>query len=85
MIPTVARLVHYRTINDGDDGPPLAAIVVACSASDDPHGHKHDCSESCFKVSLSVFLPYGLISMSIPDAPYSEKPKAGAWSWPPRV
>ncbi len=72
MKPSIGRIVHYRSYGTpgGEYLPePRAAIITAVSDGND--------------VSLCVLNPTGLFFNE--DVPYSQEPKPGHWSWPPRV
>lgn len=70
--PTVGRTVHYQAYGTpGGEYPsvPRAAIVTQVLDGD--------------KVGLAIMNPTGMFFN--PEIPYSETPKPGFWSWPPRV
>lgn len=74
--PTVGRTVHYHADPKKDwalpHGEPLAAIIARVDAG----GH----------VVLAVINPEGNVPiLRVYDAPLSELPEPGCWSWPPRV
>lgn len=76
MIPTVGRIVHYYGMT-GDR--PLAALVthveaIAARPNEDEEG---------WKVSIKIFI--GQIDYWKADVPFSREPRAGCWSWPPKV
>jgi hypothetical protein len=74
MKPTIGHIVHYqsRGSKDGVFEPlPRAAIVTEV---DDISGTM---------VGLAVLNPTGFFFDR--DVPFSEEPKPGHWSWPPRV
>lgn len=74
--PTVGRIVHYHPPQDPDCAVPWAALVTAVN----PRGlHEPDGS-----ISAAVYLPSGTAT-GYPHIPYSETPKPGHWSWPPRI
>ena len=86
MYPTVSRIVHYTNLGDADGKYPpeqQAALITKVSGVEDPHGHKHTCTETCAKVSLCIFYPTGFFFMQ--DVPFSETYKRGHWTWPPKV
>lgn len=71
--PSIGRIVHF---NDGPEGtemspPPRAAIITGVMGTDKQH------------VCLTVFPPNGGPFPRY-SVPYSETPKTGYWSWPPR-
>jgi hypothetical protein len=71
--PSVGRIVHFYQQNTDEN--PIPALVIGVY---DDSG----------KVDLTVF---GRSRFAEPttmpgiDVPYSEAPKKGHWSWPPRV
>lgn len=72
MKPTVGRIVHYRM---RDTDLPLAALVVGTFLDG--------------SASLAVFTGRSTFkgraeSLFQRAVPFSETPKAGHWSWPPR-
>ena len=78
--PTVGRIVHYQSY--GTPGgeytaQPRAAIVTAVRG-DEPvpeHGVPY--------VDLAVLNPEGMFFNR--EVAYSDEPKPGHWSWPPRA
>jgi len=71
--PTIGRAVHYQSY--GSPGgehksEPRAATITSIHADGTT-------------VSLFVMTPTGTFHNA--TTPYSETPKAGHWSWPPRV
>lgn len=76
--PSVGRIVHYHTPGHGSYqvSPPLRPAIITAVNDDGT-------------VALHVFFGDGERHEGIHDAgrltvPYSEEPKAGHWSWPPR-
>ena len=72
MIPTIGRTVHYHSFGTpgGEYLPePRAAIITEVIEED--------------LVSLAVLNPTGIHFNE--GVTYSKEPKAGSWSWPPRV
>lgn len=72
QIPSVGRIVHYQsfgTPNGEYKSKPIAAIITQVNSEQ--------------KVGLCIFNPTGLFFN--PDVQFSEEPKPGCWSWPPRV
>ena len=72
MTPTVGRIVHYQAY--GTPGgeylsEPRAAIITIVNSSGT-------------SVGLAILNPGGLFFNQA--VPFSEKPKPGHWSWPPR-
>lgn len=80
MIPTIGRIVHYHSYGTpgGEYLPlPRAAIITAVR-------HDADTTEGIEgDVSLAVLNPSGMFFD--PHVEYSETPRPGHWSWPPRV
>jgi hypothetical protein len=77
-IPTVGRIVHYQAY--GTPGGeylsvPRAAIVTVVHS--DPDG------KLTGEVGLAIMNPTGMFFN--PHIQYSATPKAGCWSWPPKV
>ena len=73
MTPTVGRIVHYQAYGtpNGEFLPlPRAAVITDV----------HDAATG--DVSVCVLNPSGIFFNSVA---YSETPKPGCWSWPPRV
>lgn len=86
MYPTVGRIVHYTNLGDSDGKYPpeqQAAIITKVVGVEDPHNHKHECSEVCAKVSLCIFYSTGSFFMQ--DVPFSATYKRGCWTWPPKL
>lgn len=70
--PSIGRIVHYQAYGTpgGEFKPqPRAAIIAEVHNTPD---------DQC---SIVVFNPQGLFFNKVP---YSEEPKPGCWSWPPR-
>lgn len=71
--PTIARMVHYHSYGTpgGEYMPePRAAVITQVNDADTG------------EVALCVLNPTGLFFNTA--VPYSEEPKPGHWSWPPR-
>ncbi len=71
--PSVGRIVHYQRF--GSPGgehkaEPSPAIITKVI------------DEATYQCQLFVMNPNGLY---FNDTPYSEDPKPGHWSWPPRI
>lgn len=89
--PTVGRIVHYQAYGTpGGEYPsvPRAAIVTQVLVETPLMGGSEvgdDEPEAVFKgkVGLAILNPTGMFFN--PSVPYSEEPKPGCWSWPPRV
>ncbi|MGW9020696.1 hypothetical protein ACWGOE_04330 [Leucobacter chromiiresistens] len=74
QMPSVGRIVHYHSYGTpgGEYKPePRAAIVTAVNTYDDAS-----------TVSLAVMNPTGMFFNE--HVAYSDAPKPGHWSWPPR-
>lgn len=79
MKPSIGRIVHYQAYGTPVDPSgkaaykpePRAAIVTEV------------CDDSNEAVGLAVLTPQGMFFNR--SVPYSEEPKPGHWSWPPRV
>lgn len=67
--PSIGRLVHFYNLGDDAGEFPCAALIT---------GLREDIG-----VSLKVFYPSGLFDMHA--VPFSETPRPGHWSWPPRL
>jgi hypothetical protein len=75
--PTVGRIVHYHSYGtpNGEFKPMPRAAVVAevfnAEAGD---------------IAICVLNPQGIFFNGTADKPtkYSEEPRPGCWSWPPR-
>jgi hypothetical protein len=75
--PSIGRIVHYHSYGTpgGEYLPePRAAIVTALPPED---------IGMWTGISLCILNPTGMFFNS--DVKYSEDPKPGCWSWPPRV
>lgn len=96
--PSIARNVHYESRGSKDGrfrSEPRAAIITAVHWSDtageeDWKGEVQESRQSdeqaeqyIASVSLAVLNPTGLFFDEY--VPYSEAPKPGHWSWPPRI
>ncbi|WP_280420645.1 hypothetical protein [Nocardia carnea] len=81
MKPSVGRIVHFQTYGTpgGEHQPETLAAIVTKVKNCDPELGKPDCPHA----TLHVFYPNGTSDKA--DVPYSEDPKPGHWSWPPRV
>lgn len=72
MKPTIGRIVHYHP-----DGAPLSAGPGPCAAIvTEVVGYD--------TVDLTV-LPAGMQPFCAHSVPFSDEPKPGHWTWPPRV
>lgn len=83
--PTIGRVVHYHSYGtpNGEYLPePRAAIVTAVPEflSEGPNSGPEGYVPA---VHLCVLNPTGLFFNH--DVKFSEEPKPGHWSWPPRV
>jgi hypothetical protein len=71
--PSVGRVVHYQaygTPGGEYQSVPRAAVVTQVN-------------EDGSSVGLAILNPTGMFFN--PSVPYSDPPKPGCWSWPPRV
>ncbi|MDQ0756083.1 hypothetical protein [Arthrobacter sp. B3I4] len=76
--PSIGRIVHFypaQSLPDCANGP-WAAIITAV--------HRRGSHVPDGGISASVFLPSGTAA-GYPFLPFSETPKPGHWSWPPRT
>ena len=70
MTPSIGRIVHYH-LSDRADAPRAAIIVDVGSET---------------TVNLQVFTNGGTPgTVWVPHVEFSETPKSGCWTWPPRV
>jgi len=67
--PSVGRIVHYHSA-ESDNLAPWAAIVAGVGEGGN--------------ITVHAFPPH-TDSMRIKEVPFSDEPKAGCWSWPPRA
>lgn len=79
MKPTVGRIVHYQSFGSpGGEHKSLArAAVITETQAENPE------IADPTTVGLAVLNPTGQYFNR--NTPYSEEPKPGHWSWPPRV
>lgn len=78
MLPSIGRIVHYcsyGTPNGEYLSAPRAAIVTAVHTPVPGDGEE--------TISLCILNPTGMFFTS--GLKYSETPKPGCWSWPPKV
>lgn len=70
--PSTGRTVHYQSYGtpNGEYTPEARAAIITAVGPNNT-------------VSLAVLNPTGMFFSQ--DVPFSEKPKPGHWSWPPRV
>lgn len=76
--PTVGRAVHYYAEGNSPEeehSGPFAGTVTAVLPDTGAMQHVH----------LVVFFPGNNHGHAKTSVPYSEQPKKGCWSWPPRV
>lgn len=77
--PTIGRIVHFVPPSE-NVGPKsvklVAAIVTNVHGADVPVTGEHHCD-------LATFGPNSLYFQHM--VPWSEEPKPGHWSWPPRT
>ncbi len=78
MKPTVGRIVHYHSYGTpgGEYAPEARAAIVTAVAlvAENP---------DTYVASLAVLNPTGMFFNE--DVEFSESPKPGCWSWPPRT
>lgn len=67
--PTVGRIVHYYSTEADIKDGEPIAALIVSTFGEGI-------------VALTLFLPNGL---AWEEAPFSEAPRPGHWSWPPRV
>jgi hypothetical protein len=80
--PSIGRIVHYHSYGTpgGEYLPePRAAIITAIDQSDMPYAT----AIGDTTVALAVLNPTGMFFNQ--TVPFSEEPKPGHWSWPPRI
>lgn len=76
--PTVGRIVHYHSYGSpGGEFKPLPRAAIVTEVGWDGDGLDDTI------VGLCVLNPTGQYFNR--RCPYSETPKPGCWSWPPRV
>lgn len=83
MKPTIGRVVHYQahgSPNGQHKSEPRAAIITRVASAQEPHDPDN---EAQHVVDLCVLNPSGMFFNQA--VPFSQEPKAGCWSWPPRV
>jgi hypothetical protein len=85
--PSVGRIVHYYRNDLGDLGAigvnvPIAAIITFVQEKGDLHPMQVD-SENRYHVTLTGFFIGAQECLG--TTPFSETPKPGHWTWPPRV
>lgn len=71
MKPTIGRIVHYHVDPQDDSNLEAQAAIITAV----PRGGTD--------VDLTVFPPRTDF-VTLADVPYSEQPRGGHWSWPPR-
>lgn len=77
--PTVGRIVRYQSY--GSPGGKYASVSRAALVTAVPDVSDFPTQDGV--LSLAVINPTGLFfDLAVP---YSEEPKPGHWSWPPRV
>ena len=82
--PSVGRIVHYF---DGTPADPQAAIVIGvpspATVAEKWPALRDDTGPGI--VTLTIFATDRPAPYSVEPVPYSETPKPGCWSWPPRA
>jgi hypothetical protein len=96
--PSIGRIVHYHSYGTpgGEYQPePRAAIITEIHWNDGAGGEDwrgvmqearpgdDQAAEYIGSISLAVLNPSGMFFNEYVD--YSEEPKPGCWSWPPRA
>ena len=72
MPASIGRIVHYTNLGDADGKYPpetQAALITGLNVNG--------------TVSLKIFYRTGIFDM--PEVEFSEEPKRGRWSWPPKA
>lgn len=81
MKPTVGRIVHYHLHRYGGGLTTYAALITGLN---DGVTGLND-GDVCLCVFKNAATPKGrAVTEYVRSADYSEVPKAGCWSWPPR-
>ncbi|AXK88837.1 hypothetical protein SAMN05421776_108232 [Nocardia farcinica] len=78
--PSIGRIVHFQTYGTpgGEHASePTAAIITGV--------HDHDGTSQHPETRVDLFVIYPNGTSHKRAVPFSETPKAGHWSWPPRV
>lgn len=87
MTPTVGRIVHFHTVSSNREGVavvvPQAALVTQVIWEQSVFEGQEDKPVFRGKLGMTIFTPLGIIFA--PSVQYSEEPKPGHWSWPPKV
>ena len=78
MKPTVGRIVHYQAY--GTPGGEFASLPRAAVITE-THAENRSIPDDGTAV-VCVLNPSGIFFNRVP---FSETPKPGCWSWPPRV
>lgn len=78
--PSVGRIVHYQAYGTPGGEHQSAARAAVISEVNEVPGRE---GPSRFDVGVVVLNPTGLFFNR--DVPFSETPKPGCWSWPPRT
>lgn len=79
QVPSVGRMVRYRSYGTpgGEYEPEDRAAII----TEVPPEGTESAAQQC--VALCVVNPTGMFFHT--SVPFSETPKAGHWSWPPRA
>jgi len=84
--PSIGSIVHYHSYGtpNGEFKPePRAAIITAVRTRETTSLTDAELTFEVTHVSLCVLNPTGMFFTQ--DLPFSEDPKPGHWSWPPRA
>lgn len=88
--PTVGRIVHYQSYGtpNGEFKPAVRAAIITevdttVMVMEDGTTQETGRLTSKGEVGLCVLNPTGMFFNQ--HVPYSDVPKPGHWSWPPRV
>jgi hypothetical protein len=77
--PTIGRIVHYTSHTAQGDMKQSAAIVTGVTDDDDLG------TPGLKRITLTVFEAGAGTPWLVDFIEYSEAPRNGYWSWPPRV
>jgi hypothetical protein len=83
MKPTVGRIVHYQAYGTpGGEHPSLPRAAIITAVHHQPKTDTEEPGPLSSSVDLCVLNPTGQFFNQ--GVPFSETPKPGCWSWPPR-
>lgn len=83
MTPSVGRIVHFYPDVAGTPNEPLPAIITRVRWNEQSLGLLRVRIKLMYDGSVRGALQY--CEGAILEPPYSDEPKAGHWTWPPRV